>query len=884
MAVETSVMKPSHLTTARVNRWRPWLVMTLIEIMAFCVRWIGFGRYAHLIYDEYYYVPAADVLLGRHSPVHLAHAVPGIDPNLLSHPPLAKELIALCILWFGNHPWAWRLPGEVLGILVPIGVYFIARALFRSELAGEMAALLAAFDGLMITISRVALPDSTAFPLVILNMLGLWLLVAHVRQGRPLRPTWWILWGISLGLGLAAKWIGAQTILAAWLFLAANQKLLRRQLSPRQWMLVILSVTWIPLGAYFLTYFYAFGSGFRQPWLPHNVFLAFGKLQWLMFKAMWSLTFYHPWSSNAWSWMLLPRPTAFLIISQAGHLIRVMAFSNPLVIWLGFLSLVVGTWRLGWAKRENLWAWIYLDIWWLAFYATWLLTPRSKFTYYLLSAMPAFILAVSALGTHLWTHRNRRAKIVAGGATGAVLVSTLYLLPLWVGLPMPDGFYHRLVWVPSWDAKPKPTHPAFAYTGPERLPLKSLNWGPATLPSETSPLASWTQFEVGPQHNVALGWSGHLPSGYAQHFPGAIVDQPAVMNSTLYFGTNGGQVVAWDLATKHAVWQDTVPNMTMTTPLIDQDNLIVGLGNNTFRSYSPQTGWVRGAGTNGLMDINRTTGKEMWFFATRGEDMPTPAIWRGTVLEVTGGGHLDAVSINTGRLLWQLTLSGFDSMSSPLLVGNTLYVATNVYRETYPAASSTLWAINLVTHQVLWSRNLPVKSGLSDCSPASNGQLVFIAGAPAITQTVANQSRISNEIFALNAKTGLVVWHESLGSGIMPIDVEEEGTPMALNGVVYIGSPAADQVTAFDAATGRKLWVRAVGAGVTASPLKLGSALVVLGSNGDLLTLDAKTGQIWHRVNLGIGSFGPQAPVGLGHSLIVSSLSGWIGVLPLARR
>ena len=155
MALQTSKpyalkLHPRH----PVVLWRTWIVLGAIEILAFCLRWIGYARYPHMIYDEYYYVPAADVLLGRKSPVHIAHMVPGIDPNLLSHPPLAKELIALSILWFGNHPWAWRLPGEVFGLTVPLVIYVLVRQMFQSRLAAEVSALLSAFDGLMISISR----------------------------------------------------------------------------------------------------------------------------------------------------------------------------------------------------------------------------------------------------------------------------------------------------------------------------------------------------------------------------------------------------------------------------------------------------------------------------------------------------------------------------------------------------------------------------------------------------------------------------------------------------------------------------------------------------------------------------------------------------------
>ncbi|MBI5147637.1 MAG: glycosyltransferase family 39 protein [Parcubacteria group bacterium] len=52
---------------------------------------------------------------------------------------------ALFVNFLGNEPWVLRLPSALFGILTVLGVYFLARELFRENPQGEKIALLSAF-------------------------------------------------------------------------------------------------------------------------------------------------------------------------------------------------------------------------------------------------------------------------------------------------------------------------------------------------------------------------------------------------------------------------------------------------------------------------------------------------------------------------------------------------------------------------------------------------------------------------------------------------------------------------------------------------------------------------------------------------------------------
>lgn len=857
------------------------VMLSLIEIMAILSRFVGVGAYHGLIYDEYYYVPAARVLLHKPSPVLIHHAVPGIDPNLLSAPPFGKEMIALSMVLFGNHPWAWRLPGVVLGSLMPIVVYGLTKRLFRSEAMAFVAAALTAVDGLLIAISRVALLDSISVPFVVINMALLWRIVESLRCAQPVSRRFLLIWGVSLGLGLSAKWTGGQTILASWLILALNGKLLRVY-GRRLWQ-ILASVSIIPLVTYFLTYFYAFPSGFHKTYLAHNIVMAWAQLQWRIFKGMWSLTFYHPWSSDARSWLFLPRPAAFLIVTTSHTMIRVMAFSDPLIIWLGALTILGGA-LMTWRHRMGTNPWIYLLVWFIAFYGTWLLTPRSKFDYYMAPMMPAFTIAVSYILGWLWNHRGR-FRVASASLAGILFVSIGYLFPMWVGMPTPRGFYHHLFWSSTWNAKPKPlsksgatpktTYPKGfqSVSGISVAPIARHGGDAATLPS------SWTQYQNGRNHNTIYKASVSL-LGQAINLGGAIVDQPAVTpKGIVYVGTNGNRLAAINWNHKAIQWSVTVPNQIMTTPVYRGSQVIIGLGNRTFRRLSRRNGWVRGQGTNGLMAFNRYTGKRLWFYPTQGEAMATPAIHGNTVYDVTGSGRLIAVSLATGKLRWSIALDGFDSMSSPLIVHNMLYVATNVYHHAYPAHPSLISAVNLQTHHLTWRRSLPVKSGLSDCSLATDGKTLVAAGVPAII-TQGNRSMLSEEVFGLNTRTGAVRWHASFAKGPMALDQEEVGNPTIVGSTVYIGQPATGMVTALSLTQGHVLWSTHTGP-VVAPPVVTGRGIWVQTLSGKLVWINRRTGGIFDRQQLSWGGFGPAGMLLINHALLIASKQGWLVNLPI---
>ena len=119
-----------------------------------------------LIFDENYYVDAAQVIAGIRPPrtlpggafSHYRNAPLGVDPNA-EHPQGAKLVIAAAIELFGNGPFAWRIGSLLFGSLAILGMYLLVRAADGGSWLAAGAATLMAADNLMIVSGRIAFLD-----------------------------------------------------------------------------------------------------------------------------------------------------------------------------------------------------------------------------------------------------------------------------------------------------------------------------------------------------------------------------------------------------------------------------------------------------------------------------------------------------------------------------------------------------------------------------------------------------------------------------------------------------------------------------------------------------------------------------------------------------
>ncbi|MFN8521390.1 MAG: phospholipid carrier-dependent glycosyltransferase, partial [Chloroflexota bacterium] len=112
----------------------------------------------------------------------------------------------------GGNAFGYRLPGVLMGALTAVGIYLLARVLFRRRSVGLFAAALALAEGMLFANPRIAMNDAYVTGFLVLAAA----LFAPVWLGTWRR--WWQvvlvvpLVGALLGLALASKWVAAYAI------------------------------------------------------------------------------------------------------------------------------------------------------------------------------------------------------------------------------------------------------------------------------------------------------------------------------------------------------------------------------------------------------------------------------------------------------------------------------------------------------------------------------------------------------------------------------------------------------------------------------------------------------------------------------------------------
>jgi outer membrane protein assembly factor BamB len=411
--------------------------------------------------------------------------------------------------------------------------------------------------------------------------------------------------------------------------------------------------------------------------------------------------------------------------------------------------------------------------------------------------------------------------------------------------------------LPSLTKSPTPT-----YSLIQSIPNKPKGYTPANY-----------MFEGDPQHIYYVP----IKTGYFMlNLTGAIVVPPTIYGDLMYVVTSGvmnmttgelnellGCLFTINISDGRVVWLDKFPNQIMTVPLVYKDEVIIGLGNACFLNTT-----VRGTGENAIIALNATNGKVIWNYTTLGEDMPTPVIYRGMVIEANGNGEVFALNVDNGKLIWQKYLGSYDSMSSLLLVGNIIYFGTaNPYE---------FWAIDADNGQVIWDYNFSTTGltfgGLDDSSPAYYDGIVVTS----YTVHISNIT-MSEFLVAFNASNGRMLWYLNEGNAPIPKYLESPA-PVIYHGVVYHDSPVGI-LYAVNVTNGKVIWEFLTGPTVSNVDIAYNSYILIQSREGTLYVLKLN-GQMVKSVLTPVIP-GPGNLLVTQNSVIMVGINGIIDVIPI---
>lgn len=381
---------------------KPQFLLILILTLALILRIYGINFPNTYVFDEVYYAfTAQEYLKGNPDAWGWWGTAPQGFAYAWVNPPFPQEVMAISMFLSGSQsPWAWRIPGVLLGVLSVYLVYWLGKTLFRNEYIGVLAAFIFSLDGLNFVQSRIGMIDIYLVTFVLLSLVFL------IKKD-------FLYSAVFLGLALGGKWT-AVYLFPLILFLVVKYKMASK----------LLVYAFIVPAVYMLVYlpFFLHGNDagkfielFKQQWWYH-----------INLKAT------HDYASAWWSWPLALSPVWYYVQYYPNNsLSNIFSAGNPLVFLGGSLATIVTLWEVI-KKRSEILLILILGV--IFFWLPWAFSPRIMFFYYFSPAVPFVSLILAYQLAKLWQKNQKPVVIII---VSLVAVGFVLLYPLLVGLPLP---------------------------------------------------------------------------------------------------------------------------------------------------------------------------------------------------------------------------------------------------------------------------------------------------------------------------------------------------------------------------------------------------------------------------------------------------------------
>ena len=387
------------------------------------------------------------------------------------HPLLGTELIALSIRLLGNHPFAWRFPGALTGVLILPLFCLILKRLFEDDHMAMFGTVLASCEFMHITTSRIA----TLEPFSVLLMYER--MIAYCRTSwcdTPYRTVVkrMFLSGLVMSLAISVKWTACYSAvgLALLYFSVLIQRFLEyrrcRTLSKEEKSLftpeekaayrscmkfpdytmktllwAVLFFIGLPLVIYALVYLPARFA--REGWSLEAVVDQTAYI----FNYHKNLEATHPYQSTWYEWLFDLRPIWYFgRTDQSGVYHTITCFTNPMITIAGIPSLCFTAIDLVYRKKFS--AFVIISGFLCAF-GPWILVERCVFAYHFYPSSFFMMLAIVYTAEALREYDPNYAILIPVFSFLVLAVFVLYL-PVLSGFGTSKDYVEFLEILESW--------------------------------------------------------------------------------------------------------------------------------------------------------------------------------------------------------------------------------------------------------------------------------------------------------------------------------------------------------------------------------------------------------------------------------------------------
>ena len=295
---------------------------------------------------------------------------------------------------------------------------------------------------------------------------------AAATTARDAKLWLWIL-ALCCGALAASKWNGLFDFFVVWLLaaLVVSQRWWAPLGAVTGWRITRWPALWgnpfgFPLDVLVAAMLFTAASVYLLAYIPffdphlidqsgkpvHKAFSDLLILQRSMYAYHHDLRATHPYASQWWQWPLLLRPISYYYSDfRPNHqglccVAEILALPNPLVWWLGLVSLPFLALR-GWLDRNK--GYLLLVVAYVLQWLPWVGSPRIAFEYHFFPNLAVIVLANAALLHWLW---KRPEKVALVGSWRPVVIAYLACVvgafAFWY--PILSGTH--ITW-PAWDAR-----------------------------------------------------------------------------------------------------------------------------------------------------------------------------------------------------------------------------------------------------------------------------------------------------------------------------------------------------------------------------------------------------------------------------------------------
>jgi outer membrane protein assembly factor BamB len=364
--------------------------------------------------------------------------------------------------------------------------------------------------------------------------------------------------------------------------------------------------------------------------------------------------------------------------------------------------------------------------------------------------------------------------------------------------------------------------------------------------------AEWPDAGGYPNHamqHLALGddvkkaWSVSVGSSSSR--AGQLLATPVIVGNRLYSVDASSSVRAFDSKTGQRLWEADVK------PEEERGSAISG-----GLAFAEDRVFVA-TGYGQVVALDANTGKEIWRQAVAGPVHGAPTVADGRVFVVSVDNQLDVLATDDGRKLWRhngtVESAGLLGGSSPAVEGEVVVV---------PYSSGEIFALRVENGRPLWSDSLAATRRIDAMST-----LADIRGLPVIDRGRVFAVSHSGRLVSIDLRTGERAWEQEVGG---------TSTPWVAGDFVYVLSNEGELIC-LTRRDGRVKWVQGLPRYENpekkrrplqwTGPILAGDRLVVVASNGEVLSLSPYTGEALGRVEVSDGTYIP--PVLAGETLYI---------------